>query len=308
MAPKLPYGELVAAYVAEHVSGKVWTAKSRQEAEAILNRYGEQCSEKGLDPYSKDGAVAFKAFCVGTLATRTANKHVTRMLALFTWAVDHGHCSINPFTGLKLKKARGSATAKDERDAWTDGDIKILLGALKPADEPRDWLPLLGTYTGARINELCQLYLDDVKKDDDSGMNYLDINKSRPDQKLKNAGSARFVPLHSAVLTAGFMLYVEDLRKAGETRLFPAFKYSRDGYGQEGSRWFGRLRKKLGLAGDFHGLRHTVSTKLREAGVEETTVNELLGHSYGRSMSFSRYAKAQSLPKLSGAIQELKYE
>src|SRR5262249_26356181 len=115
----------------------------------------------------------------------------------------------------------------------------------------------------------------------------------------------RVVPLHARLLKWGFVNYVEELRAKGVERVFPEFKLGRDGYGQEGSRWFGRLKKKLGLPGDFHGFRHTVATKLREADVPETTVAELLGHSFGDSMSFGRYAKAQKLRKLLDALSKL---
>ena len=170
---------------------------------------------------------------------------------------------------------------------------------------------LLGLYTGCRINELAGLHVEDVKTDA-AGIQYLDINADHaPDgtpsgKRLKNAGSARLVPLHSTIAEP-FLPYVAGLKQAGQARVFPMWKAGRDGYGQAASRWFQRHRKLNGLPNDFHSLRHTVSTALREASVPEDVVAELLGHSFGKSMSFGRYAKQSSLPKLRDAVEQLRY-
>lgn len=70
------------------------------------------------------------------------------------------------------------------------------------------WLPLLGLYAGARLNELCQLCLDDVVTI--NGVDCLHIRASRPDQKLKTASSERLVPIHSKLKAQGF---IESIQK-----------------------------------------------------------------------------------------------
>ena len=84
------------------------------------------------------------------------------------------------------------------------------------------------------------------------------------------------------------------------------FTLGRDGYGQAASRWFARLRGKHCFP-DFHPLRHTVATKLREAEVAEDVVAELLGHAKGSTVAFRRYAKAASLERLRIGLERLSY-
>jgi integrase len=63
----------------------------------------------------------------------------------------------------------------------------------------------------------------------------------------------------------------------------------------------------LGVDKPFHSLRHGVATRLREAGVPEDVVAELLGHARGTTESFQRYAKAASVKRLHDALCKLSY-
>ena len=63
------------------------------------------------------------------------------------------------------------------------------------------WLPLLGLYMGARIEELCSLYLEDFKVEHGiniisiNGINIISIN-SNHDKKLKSKAAERLIPVH----------------------------------------------------------------------------------------------------------------
>ena len=67
----------------------------------------------------------------------------------------------------------------------------------------RYWIPLIGIYTGMRLNEICQLYVDDVKY-----LNriwYFRLTNERSDQSLKNKQSKRLVPIHPKLIELGFI-------------------------------------------------------------------------------------------------------
>ena len=54
-------------------------------------------------------------------------------------------------------------------------------------------------------------------------------------------------------------------------------------------------------------VRSRHATRLREAGVSEDVVAELLGHAYGNSTTFNTYAKASSVGKLKDALENLTF-
>jgi integrase len=125
------------------------------------------------------------------------------------------------------------------------------------------WIPLLGLFTGARINELCQLYVSDIKEVD--GVWVVDIN-GEGSKKLKSLNAQRQVPIHSILINQlKFLEYVEKLR-GKEIRSFLELKESRDGYSQGFSKWFNRTFKNNVNVGqleaeqkNFHSFRHTLS-------------------------------------------------
>ena len=97
----------------------VWTAKTKGEVESCLRRYSEHCGAARLSPFEKASATSFKdALVDAALTTQTASKYLTRLTALFTWALGHEYVAANPFAGLQLPKAARKTTARDERAAW----------------------------------------------------------------------------------------------------------------------------------------------------------------------------------------------
>ena len=243
-----------------------------------------------------------------TISATTFNNYVKNLTTIFTYAIQEGYCDRNPLAGLKVRqKVKASA----QRSRFTDDDLGRLFAALKTEKQVdvkphRQWLPLLGLYTGARLNELCQLYLDDVICVD--GIDCIHIQASRPDQKLKNLTSERVIPIHSQLKTQGFLEYVEQQRDLGAQRLFPELSlHKRHGYSHTPSRWFAGVRDRIGLKGgeqkkDFHSFRHTVADHLKQLDVAESLIAGVLGHQAG-GITFGRYGKDFTPDKLANVIE-----
>lgn len=129
--------------------------------------------------------------------------------------------------------------------------------AADPAQAHRYWLPLLGLFTGARLNELCQLNPQcDIQEE--GGIHFIDITKKSPadpriTKTVKNTPSQRRVPIHSELIRLGFLRYVERVRSAGHMLLFPDFPLKGKNAGAGAGRWFGSLLEKANLRDTTHG-------------------------------------------------------
>jgi integrase len=115
---------------------------------------------------------------------------------------------------------------------------------------------LLGLYTGARLEELCQLHQEDVR--DEEGIWVISIN-DQGEKKLKTHASKRIIPVHPKLIELGLPDYVTSQQDKGETRLFPELTRGRDGYSTAASKWFSRYRQSIGLFNqsppkDFHSM------------------------------------------------------
>ena len=230
-----------------------------------------------------------------TISETTFNNYIKNLTTIFTFAKREGYLSNVPFERLKIR-AKGKVSK--QRSRYTESDLSKLFSKssyprFEHARPHRYWLPLLALFTGARLNELCQLYLDDVEEVE--GLPCLLIRANHPGQVIKTVASERVVPLHSQLLKLGFLGFVESQRSIGASRLFPELKlHPRQGYSKTPSRWFSSYRKGVGFSGeekkDFHSFRHTVADHLKQQGVEEPKIAALLGHQAG-GITFGRYGK-----------------
>lgn len=223
-----------------------------------------------------------------TMSNSSVNKYLRRCGALFTWGKRHGHVHENPFSGLAIRRDR---LPHQFRERFTLEELQRLFD---PANLKRDarksymyWLPWLGLYTGARLEELCQLHLDDIRQVDSVWC--FDIN-AKDEKRLKTLSSERFVPIHPKLIELGLLDHVEMLRRRGEKRLFPELDHRRDGYGQTASKWFARYRERLGIIKPFHSLRHTFIDELHQLGADHKKIAALVGHA-DESMTGGQYSK-----------------
>lgn len=159
------------------------------------------------------------------------------------------------------------------------------------------WMPLLALFTGARVNELAQLMLDDIRENDGIPFFNLDVDGEN-DKKLKNANARREIPVHSMLIKLGLIEYVKALRSTGYDRLFPEITpNSVKGHGKAVSAWFNEsiLNKRLKLERNrtksFHSFRHSVSTLLKEKGINSELRAQLAGHVRGKTETEVRYSK-----------------
>lgn len=159
------------------------------------------------------------------------------------------------------------------------------------------WAPLLGLFTGARVNELGQLCVADILCEE--SLYYLNIESDEESgKKLKNVNSRRKIPIHSKLIELGFIDYVIALKNAGHKRIFPELKaHKTKGFGRPVSSWFNEslLAKRLGFSRDrtksFHSFRHTVATTLKSEQVGPEMRAQILGHIRGESETAGRYSK-----------------
>lgn len=233
----------------------------------------------------------------------------------------------------KAERRKLKTTRRDDeaRDAFTTDDLGTIFaapwfkrgkgditlqGTYRTYSPMRYWLPLLGLFTGGgRINELCQLHLDDVRQTQD-GVWYVDINEEAVDQKLKSTPSRRRVPLHPALLHLGFDKWHAALVAAGYTRLFPELKLDKEkGYGKAATKWFTTYMASLGIPRDgrktFHSFRHTYTNALPE-DTPERIRKQMTGHIRGTDVHDKTYRKdvepevaAQYVSRLAVTIPEI---
>ena len=222
---------------------------------------------------------------IQTLSYKTILKHTERVSALINWAIKQGYTSQNVFRG-KLEPIR--KTEKVEKH-FTDQDMNLILGEKLTAESlaiskpERYWTTLISAYSGARLNEVCQLNVSDIQRSDDIWA--INLNANSEDKSIKTEAGNRIIPLHPKLLDLGLLDYVKQIQNQNQEKLFPNLKKMKStGYGTMISRWFARYLKKLGIkkkGKNFHSFRHTVVNKLTSKKVYEPFIKELIGHSHG---------------------------
>ena len=221
--------------------------------------------------------------------------------AILQWAVDNHRLPVNPTTrvtiGLKTRAA-------DSKRGFDDNEAaKILAAARSEADPVKHWVPLLGAYSGARLSEICQLRVQDIAE-----VNGIWCMKIVPEAgSVKTAGSERIVPLHPAVIEAGFLQYVSNLTSGP---IFPALPPDKFGKrGGNGTRVIGPWVRRLGLTdkrlSPSHSWRHRFKTMSRRHELMIDIANAITGHhrktvadSYGEFPIEALYRELCKIPKI----------
>jgi integrase len=172
------------------------------------------------------------------------------------------------------------------------------------------WVSLVAAYTGMRLEEIAQLKTGDIRNEGANGstVTVIDVHNGGSNT-LKNESSARLVPVHSALVRAGFLDYVKRLP---DGPLFPGLTRRASKGGKIGARLGELFRKRLealGLKRDrlcFHSFRHTVAGALEAAAVSQTDAARVLGHTVA-GMSYGVYSSGPGLKRLAAVVEEIAY-
>jgi integrase len=252
------------------------------------------------------------AIAVQKISVITINKQINAYADLFKWAKANGYTAQELFAGTTIRQHKErTATQRTAFNREQITAIRAALADLRPrlTKKPyRYWGTLIGLYTGARLNEVCQLQLTDIKRNDDIW--YFDINDEGERKSVKNTASRRRVPVHKVLLELGILDYVAELRQRGEKRLFPELSYCpKNGWGRSLGRWFNEeflpslevKTKEL----VFHSFRHSMITELKHRNVQPGIVQAIVGHTPD-SVTEGTYMKGRyKLEQLCDAIDLL---
>lgn len=267
---------------------------------------------------SFDEAVAKgRAQNVSEPADATFDKHHQRLGVFFNTLVKQDglrRSPLFPYPGRDTSKdmATGRPFSDEELARVFDPDGFTAWAESSPH---RWWGPILGLHTGARVNEVAQLYLDDVRQIDGTWGIFFWQKGDR--QKIKTQSSIRFVPLAQAVMDAGFLDFLEDMKAKGHPRLFPHLPAGTKkdgtpnglGYGRQLSRQFGVYLDRLGIEEGvrFHAFRHTLSSALAEARVDINVIAKITGHAKSHQVPvlekhYIHIADPKTLPERIAAV------
>lgn len=233
------------------------------------------------------------------LSSTTVNGYIDKLPALMTWAVNEGYIDRNPAKGLGVVETKHK---RDKRNPFAVGQLQKIFSAplymgckddghgyAEPGPtRPRRcrfWIPLIGLFSGMRLNEICQLNTEDVRTVD--GVECLIVTANTingiADKRLKTGSSERVVPIHPQLIKLGFIDYVKEQRRRQSPKLFPDLAVACTGYySDDFSKWFRRFLQKSGASTGqtcFHSFRHNFRDALREARVERELALALDGWS-----------------------------
>ncbi len=76
---------------------------------------------------------------------------------------------------------------------------------------------------GFRLNEITQLYINDIVVEDETW--YFRINTNNKNQQIKNNASRRVVPIHPKLIELNFLDYIEKLSSLGEESVSSTLLY-----------------------------------------------------------------------------------
>jgi len=186
----------------QNVRSKRPSANCRQKRVEVFtkDRLYRHCKNEGTIccQSSSDGfrPATERWYCFGNpLSVGRINTHIEIFKKMYALAQlkDKSLDRINPADGLRLKDKRRS---DEKQDVFSIDDLTKMFidspeyGEDKYRNAHSFWLPLLGLFTGARLEELCQLFLSDVVTRD--GVWCIDINETdAPDLKSVKSSERR---------------------------------------------------------------------------------------------------------------------
>ena len=259
-----------------------------REANAYKGLTIEQASEKARAAGAKP------------VAKETVNSHLSAISALFKWLVGVGKVDSNPVTGLFYDLPKG----QNPRPPFSADQLNTILKSplftgfladkaehkvgIEKADDWRYWCPIIALFTGARITEIAQLRIGDIRQEHNRWIIYV-THDEKAGLKAK-AKVSRPMAIHPKLLELGLLSFrARQTERAQNDEVAPLFcDLEPDSRGYIGARpseffrdYLTRIKLKVGADGfGTHSFRHTLADELRKADYLDDQVAIALGHRF----------------------------
>ncbi|EIW1122492.1 tyrosine-type recombinase/integrase [Klebsiella pneumoniae] len=242
----------------------------------------------------------------GVKAVQTQANYLSALACVLDLASARYHdappIQANPFRLHKLHTAK----SRQSYEAFTDNEVIALLRGLQEAGEVELFdVASIAAYSGMRIGEICNLQPEHIIVID--GITCFQVLEG------KTSNAARIVPIASKILP----MVLERCQKPYNGFLFYRASITKREDGKRSS-WhvnrFGRLKRDILPDSEnkvFHSFRHAVISKLNAAGVDESRIALLAGHSFGETESFKTYSKSvpeRIVKELQGYVELISYK
>jgi len=229
-------------------------------------------------------------------------KLISRMTSCWNFFVDEypEYVSENVFKSQSIRV--NPVKRKDRRGEFTEDDLHLIFnpktylpaifdnptGRENTIQYPHYFVPILGVLTGCRLEELCMMRTEHIKKVNGVWVYCISEEGEYGEEKttVKNPYSERDIPLHPVLVeTLGFVRYVKHIKKLGHERVFHELTQVAGRYSHNFGRFFNeKYLKKIGLKNggrklSFHSFRHSVETICTNKNVNPRYIDFLQGHS-----------------------------
>lgn len=255
------------------------------------------------------------------ISVSTANKYLSYIVSFFKWCEAEGYIEKSLAVGLSIKENKNTKSrprvhylADDLNQLFMHSTLytKNLNRSLSEHPE-RVFIPLVALYQGMRVNEIAQLYIEDIKVVD--GVYCIDINRAEEGKRLKNESSVRLIPVHAELIELGFIDFYKKQKRSGEIRLWSKLTLGLEGYSTNFRKWFGTFNRKE-ITEDrtkkFHSFRHLFSHTFRQLSLQDDidhfAIKYLLGHSVSEDITVDVYSHGYSMDGLAEVLNKLTFE
>jgi integrase len=282
------------------------TYRAYDQVIALLLEFLKDRANQDLADLTKSDLVAFRNHYAAKIGAGRVNFYVKVLRMFFRAAHRDGYLLENPAAYLETIRNR----SKERRRPFTIEEIRSLLSIADP-----EWQSLirLGLYTGQRLADLALLTWSNV-----------DLQRDEIRLTTRKTGRRLTIPIaeplreHLASLSASddlgaplhpkaFYTLQKDDRAASLSNQFVGL-LSQAGFREEQThkgRGIGRNAKRRASKLSFHSLRHTAVSLLKDAGIPQATVQELIGHDSEEMSALYTHVGREALEKAAAALPKV---
>ncbi|MGI3901388.1 MAG: hypothetical protein ACRYGP_22170 [Janthinobacterium lividum] len=277
----------------DHISIKTvfdkWQAERKAEYGTvrlwgpIIDKFDNFLMSKDVSSITRNDCIGWKDQLLrdGLSANNIKESYLKVASVIVGYAHRNNLVSINPLKEAIIKLPQSSKT---DYAPYTDADISIILNAASEFEFAHRfrWISWILVGTGARVAEITQLGADQIIQE--NGIWLFNIRSSSDGGSVKTKQSNRKIPIHSHLLSNGFIEYIAT--KHGPLFYRPkgiavASKHPSSSVASVHGEWIKSLAERgIDFTGKRanHSIRKWFSTHQLELDVKESITARIQGH------------------------------